>query len=81
MACGRMRLPRETFGVLRGFSGYPLRLFAFVLGALFGGLGGFVGATVDFGVNEAEEFGEVGCGPAFDGRCQSLWNHDSQFTS
>jgi hypothetical protein len=63
MACGRMRLPRETFGVLRSFSEYPLRLFAFVLGTLFAGLSGFVSAPVDFGVEESEEFGKVGRGP------------------
>jgi hypothetical protein len=28
--------------------------------------------------NEAEEFAEVGTGPAFDGRSQSFWNHVSR---
>jgi hypothetical protein len=36
--------------VLSSFSGYPLRLFAFVTGALLGGFALGFGAAVDFGV-------------------------------
>jgi hypothetical protein len=63
MACGLMRLPRETFGVLRSFSGYPLRLFALVAGALFGGALGFFGSLIKDDFNGEEEFGEIDGGP------------------
>jgi hypothetical protein len=37
---------------------------------------GFVrGAGVEFLGDKAEEFTEVGAGPAFDGLRQSFWNH------
>jgi hypothetical protein len=39
-----------------------------------------VGALVELAFDEEEEFCEVGSGPFADGRCQSFWNHDSQFT-
>jgi hypothetical protein len=63
IAFGLMRLPADTFGVLSSFSGYLLGLFAFVLGALFGGFALGFGAAVDFAVEESEEFGKVGRGP------------------
>jgi hypothetical protein len=58
-----MRLPFVTFGELSNFSGYPLRLFAFVLCLLFAGASIGFGASVDFAVEESEEFGKVGRGP------------------
>jgi hypothetical protein len=58
-----MRLPRETFGVLRSFSGYPLRLFALVAGALFGGALCFFGSLIEDGFDGEEEFGEIDGGP------------------
>ena len=80
MACGVMGFAL-TFGVLVRVSAYSLRLFAFVLGTLFGGsLVGF-GALVDFAVNESEEFGKVGCRPARNSFCETARNHCSGFTS
>jgi hypothetical protein len=58
-----MRLPFDTFGVLSSFSGYSLRLFAFVLGALFGGALGFFGSLIKDDFNGEEEFGEIDGGP------------------
>jgi hypothetical protein len=58
-----------------------LGVLLFVSGHLFASLTLMLGAVVDFGMDEREEFGEVGAGPFADGRCQSFWNHDSQFTS
>jgi hypothetical protein len=37
-----------------------------------------VGAGVDFGVDEGEEFCEIGARPFSDRRCQSFWNHVSR---
>jgi hypothetical protein len=67
----------------RGTIAFALTLgvLLFVSGYLFTSLTLMLGAGVDFGMDEREEFGEVGAGPFADGRCQSLWNHDSQFTS
>ena len=79
IAFGTIRRPFDTFGVLRSFSGL-LGLFAFVLGASFGGFTGFVGAAVDFGVEESEEFGKVGCGPRTNGANKRFRQH-SGFTS
>jgi hypothetical protein len=64
MACGLMRLPRETFGVLRSFSGYPLRLFAFVAGALFSGALGFFGSLFKDSLDGVDKFREIDGGPA-----------------
>ncbi len=63
MACGLMRLPRETFGVLRSFSGYPLRLFALVAGALFGSALGFFGSLGKDGLDGVDKFREIDGGP------------------
>jgi hypothetical protein len=52
MACGLMRLPLLTFGVLSIFSGYFLA-FRCVFGA-----------GVEDGLDGEEEFGEVAGGPA-----------------
>jgi hypothetical protein len=58
-----MRLPRDTFGVLRSFSGYPLRLFAFVAGALFDGAFCFFSSLGKDGLDGEEELGEIDGGP------------------
>ena len=63
MAFGAMRRPCDTFGVLSSFSGYSLRLFAFVLVALFGGALGFFGSLIEDGFDGEEEFGEIDGGP------------------
>jgi hypothetical protein len=78
MACGLMRLPADTFGVLSSFSlnlaalgdfGFDAAAFGVVLGTL-----------VELDFDEEKEFCEVGGGPAFDGLRQSFWNHCSSFT-
>ena len=43
------------------------------------GISPLLGAGVEFLGNEAEEFTEVGAGPAFDGLRQSFWNHENMF--
>ena len=73
-----MRRPAETFGVLSCFS------------LNFGALGNFGfnpstfgvvdGTLVQLAFDQEEKLCEVGSGPAFDGRSQSLWNHCSKFT-
>jgi hypothetical protein len=40
-----------------------------------------LGAGVEFLGNKAEEFTEVGAGPAFDGLRHSFWNHVNMFIS
>jgi hypothetical protein len=79
MACGLMRLPAETFGVLSSFSlnlaalgnfGFDAAAFGVVLGTL-----------VELDFDEEKEFCEVGSRPAFDGLRQSFWNHWNSFTS
>jgi hypothetical protein len=78
MACGLIRLPAETFGVLSSFSlnlaalgnfGFDAAAFGVVLGTL-----------VELDFDEEKEFCKVGGGPAFDGLRQSFWNHEKIFT-
>ena len=57
------------FFSLRGSATHALALASLLSGTLL------VSAGVEFLRNEAEEFTEVGTGPAFDGRSQSFWNH------
>ena len=78
MACGLMRLPADTFGVLSCFSLNLGPLGDFGLDpAAFGVVDGSL-IKLDF--DEEEEFCEVGGGPLFDGRSQEHWNHFSKFT-
>jgi hypothetical protein len=58
-----MRLPCDTFGVLSSFSGYSLRLFAFVEGALFDGAFCFFGSLGKDGLDGVDKFGEIDGGP------------------
>jgi hypothetical protein len=78
MARGVMRLPLETFGVLRIFSGYFRALGDFGFDAAAFAV--VFGAGVDFGVDEAEEFGEVGSGPASNRPSECFRNHWKRFT-
>ena len=79
MACGLMRRPAETFGVLSCFSLNLAALGDFGLdAAAFGVVGG---SLVELDFDQEEEFCEVGGRPAFDGRSQSFWNHWNKFTS
>ena len=79
MACGLMRLPADTFGVLSCFSLNLGPLGDFGLdAAAFGVVGG---SLVELDFDEEEEFCEVGSRPAFDGRSQSFRNHWNKFTS
>jgi hypothetical protein len=79
MACGLIRLPAETFGVLRSFSRCfaPLGNFGFNAAAF----GVVLGTLVELDFNEEKEFCEVGSRPAFNGLRQSFWNHWNIFTS
>ena len=78
MACGVMRLPAETFGVLSCFSLNLAALGDFGLdAAAFGVVGG---SLVELDFDQEEEFCEVGGRPAFDGRSQSFRNHWNKFT-
>ena len=79
MACGLMRRPAETFGVLSCFS---LNLAAFGDFGLDATAFGVVGGSfVELDFDEEKEFCEVGSRPAFDGRSQSFRNHWNKFTS
>ena len=79
MACGLMRRPADTFGVLRSFSLNLAALGDFGLdAATFGVVGG---SLVELDFDEEEEICEVGGWPAFDGLRQSFWNHQRIFTS
>ena len=78
MACGLMRLPDETFGVLRSFSLNLAALGNFGLDAATFGMVG--GSLVELDFDEEEEFCEVGSRPPLDGRSQSFWNHKRIFT-
>jgi len=79
MACGLMRLPAETFGVLSSFSLNLAALGNFGLDAAAFGM--VSGSLVELDFDEEEEFCEVGSRPALDGRSQSFWNHWNSFTS
>jgi hypothetical protein len=78
MACGLIRLPADTFGVLSSFSLNLAALGNFGLDAATFGMVG--GSLVELDFDEEKEFCEVGSRPAFDGRSQSFWNHCSSFT-
>ena len=79
MACGVIRLPADTLGVLSCFSLNLGPLGDFGLdAATFSVVGG---SFVELDFDEEEEFCEVGSRPAFDGRSQSFWNHWNKFTS
>ena len=79
MACGLMRRPADTLGVLSCFSLNLGPLGDFGLdAAAFGVVGG---SLVELDFDEEKEFCEVGSRPAFDGRSQSFWNHWNKFTS
>ena len=73
-----MRLPDETFGVLRSFSLNLAALGDFGLDAATFGMVG--GSLVELDFDEEEEFCEVGSRPPLDGRSQSFWNHKRIFT-
>jgi hypothetical protein len=79
MACGLMRRPADTFGVLSSFSRCfaPLGNFGFNAAAF----GVVLGTLVELDFDEEKEFCKVGGGPAFDGLRQSFWNHWNSFTS
>ena len=79
MACGVMRRPAETLGVLSCFSRNlgPLGDFSFDAAAF----GVVLGSLVELDFNEEKELCEVGSWPAFDGLRQSFWNHEKIFTS
>jgi hypothetical protein len=79
MACGLMRLPAETLGVLSCFSRNLAALGDFGLDATAFGVVG--GSLVELDFDEEKEFCEVSGGPLFDGRSQSLRNHCQSFTS
>jgi len=78
MACGLIRRPADTFGVLSCFSLNLARLGNFSLDAAAFGV--VDGSLVELAFDQEEEFCEVGGGPAFDGRSQSFWNHERSFT-
>jgi len=78
MACGLIRLPAETFGVLSCFSLNLAALGNFGLDAAAFGV--VDGTLVELAFDQEEEFCEVGGWPAFDGLRQSFWNHCSGFT-
>ena len=79
MACGLIRRPAETLGVLSCFSlnFAPLGNFGFNAAAF----GVVDGTLVQLSFDQEEKLCEVGGGPAFDGLRQSFWNHCSSFTS
>jgi hypothetical protein len=79
MACGLILRPAETFGVLSCFSGYALRLFAFVPWPFFGGALGFVGSLLEDVFNGDEEFCEVDGGP-FRKAANKRLNHCQRLT-
>ncbi len=79
MACGLMRLPADTFGVLSSFSLNLAALGDFGLDAATFGV--VLGTFVELDFDEEEEFCEVGSRPPLDGRSQSFWNHKRIFTS
>jgi hypothetical protein len=74
----RMRLPAETLGVLSCFSRNLAAFGNFGLDATAFGVVG--GTLVKLAFDEEEQLCEVGGGPLFDGRSQSLWNHENSFT-
>jgi hypothetical protein len=81
MAFGVMPLPLLTFGLFSIFSGYFLALRDFGLDAAAFAV--MLGAVVDFSVNEGEELGEVGGGPALDAAKERINSRHfcSKFTS
>ena len=78
MACGLMRRPADTFGVLSCFSLNLAALGNFGFDAPAFGV--VDGSLVELAFDQEEEFCEVGGGPAFDGLRQSFWNHERSFT-
>ena len=80
MALGVMRLLFVTLGELSILSGYFFALGDLCFNA--SALAVMLGSVVDFSVDEGEELGEVGGGPAFDALKKGMNSRHffSQFT-